>query len=200
VILASLVACGTGAGPNVAISDSASESATASTSPTPSPSPTSTAGEWQTYTDPDYRFSIDYPPDFVVEDVTASGTLQGLLKAIRFVDQRFLKGYTPGQAAIHVDKQDAATVNEWVVKHSAPSTAPDNPSIYFRDVTDLREATAADRSAAVFDWNAAEIGLVHVVAFELRKYVITIDWFADEPSYETTIRPIFERMVASYRD
>lgn len=45
----------------------------ASVSPTPTPTPDPTAG-WRTYTSPDHRYSLKYPPDWQIREFSAEQT------------------------------------------------------------------------------------------------------------------------------
>jgi hypothetical protein len=166
-------------------------SAPSPTPTTPEPTP---SGPWKEYSDPDFGFTIEYPPNYLFEENNPS-VHQGLLRLGRFFDEKFAGTYPEGQVDISVYVKDADSLNEWVTKHSSTSTAPDDPQIYYRDVSSLTPGTANERPAVTFDWNAAEIGPVHVVAFFSGTRVVALDWFG-VPSIE----PIFDRMLDSYKD
>jgi hypothetical protein len=169
--------------------------------PTPTPEPTATAQstDWLTYSDPDFGFSIDYPPQFVIEILEAKGgDLPGILKLIRAVDAAFTAGYPPGQVEFGVYAKDANTLSEWLSKHSDTALSPSRPT--YHHVTNTVEATAAAQPTLSFDSLAGEAGTVHSTVFFFGANVFVIDWFASDPTYESTIQPIFERMLGSFRE
>jgi len=185
-----------------------SPAAQPSATPTPAPSPTPAAAEtpaataaptdWLTYTDPEYGFSIAYPPDFIVEDVGAKGGLPGTaVKLLRAVDRRFRDGYPPGQVEFALFVKDADTAAEWVSKHSEQTAAPGTEPAY-RSVTNVSTTTAGGREAVAFDWRAGEGTTIHAVALVYGSTVFKIQWYADDPAYEGTIRPVFDAMLASF--
>lgn len=196
------VGCGRSV-PSLQVLPTASPSPTETSSPLPTAPPTE--GPWQTYTDKDYGFSIDYPPSFVVEFFDTTGR-QGWLKEMRFVDKEFFgtEEYPAGQVELGVYLKDADTLNEWVSKHSTASDVAfqtDRSTYYFFDVRNVSHVTAVGRSAVSFDSPPhGDAPALHALAFFSGSFVFRIDWFAEESSYATTIRPIFERMLASYRD
>jgi len=192
---------------------SVEEAPVAQPSPTPTPTPpvtepsptatatlaaTPTPAGWLTYTDPDFGFSINYPPNFVIEILEAKGgDLPGILKLVRAVDAGFTAGYPPGQVEFGAYAKDADTLSEWLSKHSDTVPSPSRPT--YHDVTNVTEATAAGRPTLSFDSFAGEAGTVHSTVFFLGPNVFVIDWFASDPTYAPTIQPLFERMLASFQ-
>jgi hypothetical protein len=173
--------------------------------PTPTPEPTATAQstDWLTYSDPDFGFSIDYPPDFIVESTLVTGTLPpGVLRHLRAVDKRFTEGYPPGQVAFGVFLKDASTPAQWVSKHSIDAVAPVSDSIFFYGVSSAVQTTVTGRQAVLLEWNPGGEGAStsHSVVFFSTSYVFEIHWYAQESKYESTIHSVFDRMLASYRD
>ncbi|HEX9695373.1 MAG TPA: hypothetical protein VGB64_03560 [Actinomycetota bacterium] len=191
VALVAGVGCGRGTAPQVAVSESPSPDETTSHSPSDSDS-------WNRYQDPEYGFSIEYPSDFVVEDVTQPRS--GVRKFVRFVDHSFLGGYPAGQVEINVFEKDNEALSAWVATHSADRDAPDGDRLYYREVTNKRSTDVNGRTALAFEGHADEIGTIHHVILFLRDVVIDLAWFADDPKYEPTILPTFDRMVSTYQD
>lgn len=164
----------------------------------PSPSPSAT-GAWKSYQEPTAGFVVEYPPDFLVEDVTGSPPKPGAVKFLRFYDQRFQ--HTPaGQVVINIYAADASTASDWVAMHSGPADGPRDDSVYFRDTRELRAATIADHSGVTFDWTAVTIGAIHAVAFLYESYAVSLMWYSEDPVYESAIKTVFDRMLSSYRD
>ncbi len=169
------------------------------TQPTATVEPTPAPDGWLTYTDPDYGFGISYPPNFVIEILEAKGgDLPGILKLVRAVDAGFTAGYPSGQVEFGVYAKDAGALSEWLSEHSDTAPSPFRPT--YHDVTNVMEATASGRPTLSFDSFAGEAGTVHSTVFFSGPNVFVIDWFASDPTYEPTIKPIFERMLASFRD
>lgn len=191
-------ACGEATIPRQALPTSPSPSVpvspTASLTPSPSPSPT----PWQTYSDPDFGFTISYPPDFQVDVHTPDqSTHQGWLSAVRF----FAQSDSPpqGKVVVSIYAKDADSLESWVEKHSAGDTGPDDPSIYYREVSGQQALHVSDRPALAFDWQAGPT-TVHVVCFFSGERVMDVHWYADVASYAGTIEQIFDQMLDSYED
>jgi hypothetical protein len=174
---------------------------TLSESPSPSPSPTASPTAWETYSNSEFGFAIDYPSDFraSVSKGNSSDRAGQLLNGI-FLDKMTPSGQlAPGAVGLGVYAKDADSTEGWVAKHSAEGS-PEDPEIYYYDVSNQRSLIVEGHPAIAFDWQAAEIGAVHVVAFFFDKGVFELEWFADDKTYAPTIEPIFERMLDSYRE
>lgn len=170
---------------------------TLSVSPSLSPSPSPTA--WQTYSNSDFGFTIQYPPDFLTEEFNRFAE-EGHLFDVRFFDNKFKGGYPAGQVEIGVWDRDADSLDEWLAKHSG-SGAGEDPQIYYGMVSNQKSTTVNGRPAISWDQeDAGEISAIHHIALFSASRVIELRWFADNPSYAPTIEPIFNRIVDSYQD
>jgi hypothetical protein len=168
-------------------------SPTVEPTPTPAPPP----DDWETYVDPDFGFTIDYPPQFVVEELgSRTGLPAGFVKLLRFVDKQFVDGYPPGQVAVGILVKDGDTPEGWLSKHSGESASEP----IYEGVTNVASLEVADRPAVSFDWDGGEAGDVHSVAFFRDANTIELHWYASDPTYESTIQSTFDAMLASYRD
>lgn len=167
---------------------------------TPSPSPSSTA--WKTYSNSEFGFAVEYPADFKVTAKPGDqSVVAGLLLRAYFVDQKYPPGTeSPGAVNLGVHVKDAASVEDWVAKHSTEGYAAEDPKLYYHDVSNKRSLSVNGHPAIAFDWQSADAGPVHVVAFFIGERVFELVWFAPDPSYAPTLEPIFQRMLDSYRD
>jgi hypothetical protein len=192
-------ACGEPTRPTQTLPTTPTISVSPSPSLSPLPSPTPTA--WQNYSNEEFDFSIDYPPGFLFEEaskgVTSNADKAGRLAFVRFFDQKFAAGDLAGQVELAVFTKDADSLESWLAKHSSDDY-PDDSQVYYNQVSNQASTTVNNRSAISFDWKAAEIGPVHVVAFFIDGRVFQIDWFGDDPTYAGTIEPIFDRMLESF--
>lgn len=190
-LLLTTVACGEPRVPSQLIPTVPGPTLSPSTSASPSPT------EWQTYSDSEYSFSIDYPPDFQTENFDPS-VQKGQLKRLRFFDNMFVGEYPDGQIELAVYERDADSLESWVTKHSGNDRTA--PEIYYEQTSNEKATSVNERTAIAFDFEAGpEVGIVHVVAFFSGERVITLEWFAST-TYESTLRPIFERMIESYEE
>src|SRR5438105_5925923 len=86
------------------------------------PSPKTPVG-WQTYADAQFGFSIAYPPESTVQDEggdPASGY------DYRVFDRKYTdpNGYPRGQVEFAIYSRDAASLPEWVARHTGEPTGP----------------------------------------------------------------------------
>lgn len=187
-ILVAIVACGR-------LPDGSGATTSPQASSNPSLSPMPTPSTWPTYSDPDYRFSISYPPGFTVQRHPAgSGT--GLLVSYRAVDPIYLNSYPPGQLEFVVYNKDANTLSDWVAKHSGPPGSADITR-YWTPVSNQSSATVAGNAGLSFDWVPdMRDKIVHAtVVFLGTAYVFLVQWWSTDPSYEATLRQDYAQML-----
>lgn len=196
-LLFSAAACGEPTRPTQSLPTTPTLTVSPSPSPSLSRSPSPTA--WQTYSNSDFGFTIQYPPNFLTEDFNKFAE-KGHLFDVRFFDNKFKAGYPAGQVEIGVWDKDAGSPEEWLAKHSG-SGAGEDPQIYYGMVSNQKSTTVSGRPAISWDQeDAGAIPVIHHLALFSASRVIEVRWFADNPSYAPTIKPIFDRMVNSYQD
>jgi hypothetical protein len=186
-----LAACGTGG-------QTSSASPAEAVTPTPSAVATPTTN-WLSYSDPDYRFSVLYPPSFTFErQHGVTGT--GLLMAYRAVDPVYQNSEPPGQLEIAIYSKDADTLTGWVAKHSGPPTSPDLTR-YWIAATNQSPVTVNGQPGLAFDW-VPDTGArtVHATACFLgTAYVIVLQWWSTDPSYAPTLQQYYQQMLAGLK-
>ena len=170
----------------------------------PAQTPAVPAG-WLTYTDPDFGFSIDYPPEFVVDDTIFGSLPPGMERFVRVVDKRFASDFPPGQITIFVFSKDAASPDEWVARHSASGPPPSDLEalqLFFFNITNLNQISVAGRTGVSFDWTVKGdgAGLLHTTVFFSGSHAIAIGWEASDPAYVMTAESLFEQVIATYND
>ena len=194
-----LPGCGKPAQPGSAqVTPSNTPSSTSSSSPTPSPSP------HQTYSDSTYRFSVDYPMNYVVRnsDPAKLRTKKaGWLASAGFYEKAVIdSGETPRGITLRVyERASSSSLREWVNDHSAPSSQAPGKSVYFTDVKSIADATVGGQSALSFEWwdGQSGAGSVRAVAFFHQSVALVIElWTADAPNAP---RATFDEIVASWR-
>jgi hypothetical protein len=196
VVALPLAACGPI--PPLTGSDSSS-SRTASPMPTTSgfPSPTTPAG-WQTYTDAQYGFSIAYPPGFALQN---EGSDPDLSQSYRAYDpQNTTNGYPRGQVEFAIYVKDAASLSDWVARHTGtPGGATANPVTYWVATSNMQSTTAAGREAIYFEWSTASgPTTVHVIGFFWKSsYVFRLEWWAADSVYLSTMEATATQMLSS---
>jgi hypothetical protein len=174
----------------------ASPARTASPTPATSPPP---SGQWQSYGDPDYQFSVSYPPGFTFElQHGDSGTT--LLMTYRAVDRLYLNSYPPGQIEIAIYTQDASSPIDWVAKHSGPATSTDR-SRYWSPVTNTATVSVAGKTGFSYDLVPDGFGTpVHATALFIgTRYVLVLDWWANDATYESTLSGYYVKMRSDLR-
>lgn len=156
---------------------------------------------WKTYSNNEFGFAIEYPSDFTVTAKPGDPSVRaGMLLRAYFVDQKYPPGTeSPGAVNLRVYVKDAASVEDWVAKHSTEGYPAEDPQLYYHDVSNERSLTVNGHPAIAFEWKGADTGPVRVVAFFIDERVFELLWFADD-DYASTLEPIFERMLDSYRD
>jgi hypothetical protein len=168
-------------------------SQTASPARTESPSPNTslppTGSSWPIYTDPDYGFSITYPPTFKFVRQNGEPSV-GQMMLYRAVDPIYLNGYPKGQIDAGIYARDADTLPEWVQKHSGP------PKRYWTVTTNQHAATVHGRVAFAFDWTPGAGPTIHSTAIFLGKtFVLLLDYWSADAQYESTLQIYFQRML-----
>lgn len=174
-------------------------SAARTVSPTSAVEPPSPSGPWQTYVDPQYGFSISYPPNFTFQS-QGSGPPGGL-QVYRAVDNRYLTGDPPGQVEIGLYLMDADTLQAWVIKHTGPAEASSNQEFYWGSATNVRTTTAAGRPALSFDYSSEGFRPpVHTTAFlQTPSRVMLIDWWSADPAYLATLEAVYQQMFTTLK-
>ncbi len=167
--------------------------------------PPLTTDGWLTYADPDFGFSIDYPPEFVVDDTIFGSLPPGMERFVRVVDKRFASDFPPGQITIFVFSKDAESPDEWVARHSASGPPPpdvETLQLFFFNITNLNQISVAGRTGVSFDWTVKGegAGLLHTTVFFSGSHVIAIGWEASDPAYVITAESLFEQVIATYND
>ena len=163
-------------------------------SPSPSARP-STSSQWQTYSDPDYHFSISYPPGFTF--VRNNGALgSDLVISYRAVETTYLNSYPPGDLSIAIYTKDADSLTAWVTKHTGPVDSPDHMRYWF-SVSNQAVTTVAGKQALSFDWvpEGGSPTFHDTTIFLGASYVLTIAWWSSVPGYATTLRQYYARMI-----
>jgi hypothetical protein len=191
---------GPAASPTPAVqASSPSPSPTTALSSSPCPSPT---GEWKVYTDPQFGFSISYPPDFIVEEPPGGPLPRGILFARRAVNCAYAGGfYPPVQIDFHVFAKDADTLTAWVQKHGGPCGPPGDVTRYWQTASNLTSTTVAGIDALSFDETLCGTGITphNTVFFIGPSYVFSLDWFPTRPEHVAAARQIGQQVLASFR-
>jgi hypothetical protein len=163
------------------------------------PSPTTPVG-WQTYADGEFGFSIAYPPAFVIQN---EGSSPDSVRSYRAYDPQYAtSGYPRGQVEFAIYPKDAATLTDWVAKHTGEPTGPTaNPVTYWVKTSNLQPTTADGRDAIYFEWNTASGPVtVHVIAFFWKtSYVFRLEWWANDSAYLSTIKATAKQMLNSFQ-
>jgi hypothetical protein len=198
--VASLLLAGCGAAPvGVGTATSPTPSAPRSTS---LPSPSIPAG-WHTYADPQSGFTIAYPAGFTVQNEGGDTTPGGAVKSYRAYDPQYVNGgYPRGQVESAIHAKDAATLNDWVARHTGPPSGPTaSPQPYWEATSNLQSTTAAGRGAIYFEWTALPGPFtVHVLAFFWKSNsVFRLEWWADDSAYLTTMDATGRQMLNSFQ-
>jgi hypothetical protein len=163
-------------------------------SPSPTPSPSASTSPWQTFTDPNYQFTIQYPPGFTLQPQHGVPSA-GLFMAYRVVDSNYMSGYPPGQIEIAIYSKDAATLIDWVTKHSGPPTSPD-PTRYWAAAANPTMVQVGTRDGLSFDW-VPDTGsrTVHATATFLdATNVLVLQWWSVDITYSTLLNQYYQQM------
>src|SRR6266851_1848401 len=165
-------------------------------------SDTDQSAPWRIYDAPDYRFSICYPPTFVVDRMHGvPGT--GLVMAYRAVAVGDLTNNPPpGQIEMTVYTSDADTLSGWLSKHSGPPSSSDMTR-YWSPPTNQVEVTVQGRPRLSFDWIGDGEGAmtVHATALFLgTAYVFVLQWWSTFAPYSASIEDDYHQMLASFRE
>jgi hypothetical protein len=172
------------------------------TSPSPpiisSPSP-SPSGAWQTYSDPQFGFTISYPPDFTIQDEGVGPP--GSFHTYRFVESRYTGEEAPPQVDLTILAMDTDTLDAWIKRHTGPSAAPSSQAYYWETASNLVPTTAAGRSAISFDSSSQGFpAVVHATVFLLSPTrVIDLAWWTTDAATATAIQSVAQQMSASFQ-
>jgi hypothetical protein len=164
------------------------------------PSPTTPAG-WHTYTDTQFGFSIAYPAGSTVQDEGAS---PGDVQSYRAFDPKFTdaNGYPRGQVELGIYAKDAASLTDWVARHTGPASgATADPITYWTETSKPQSIRATGRDAIYFEWTTASgPTTVHVIAFIWKvSYVFRLEWWAVDSIYLSTMEATGRQMLASFQ-
>jgi hypothetical protein len=203
-LLAILILAGCGAVPNAHRAAASGTRTDSPPAPTPTntslPSPTTPAG-WQTYADTQFGFSIAYPPGFAVQN---EGGSPASVQSYRAYDPQYAtNGYPRGQVEFAIYVKDAASLTDWVARHTgAPGGPTANPVTYWVQTANMQSTTAAGRDAIYFEWNTASgPTTVYVIAFFWKSsYVFRLEWWAVDSGYLSTMDATARQMLNSFRD
>lgn len=196
VATAILVATGCGAAPPVGGSDASGSRTTSPTQPIPSPS---TPQGWETYADSQYGFSVAYPPGFSVQQ---QGPGAGAIQLYRAFDpQHTTNGYPSGQIEFAIYPNDAATLTDWIAKHTGTPSPTANPFIYWEQTSNVESTAAAGRNAVYFDVaNGPSGSIIHNIAFFWNaSYIFQLDWWSSDGTYAATLDSSARQMMNSFR-
>jgi len=171
--------------------------------PTPTttgvPSPTTPVG-WQIYADTQFGFSIAYPPGFAVQN---EGSGPDSSQSYRAYDPQFTtNGYPRGQVEFAIYVNDAASLTDWVARHTGPQgDAIANPITYWVATSNMQSTTAAGRDAIYFEWSLASgPTTIHVIAFFWKSsYVFRLEWWAVDATYLSTMEATGRQMLNSFQ-
>lgn len=190
---------GCGAVPSGTGTDASAPRTASPPPPTNLASPTTPAG-WQTYTDSQFGFSIAYPPGF---DFQNEGAGLDSSQSYRTYDpQSASNGYPRGQVEFAIYAKDAASLADWVARHTGPPGGPTaNPITYWDKTSNIQSTIAAGRDAIYFEWTTASgPTTVHVIAFFWKSsYVFRLDWWAVDSVYLSAMEATGRQMLDSFQ-
>jgi hypothetical protein len=154
---------------------------------------------WPRRDDPDFQFSVSYPPNFSLQRQHGiPGT--GLVMAYRAVDNTYLAAYPPGQIEIAIYLKDADSLSMWVARHSGPPSSS-SANRYWDAATNQGAVRVDGRDGLTFDWRPdTGQATIHATAVFLRAtYVLVLQWWSTDPAYAATVQQYHKRMVADLR-
>ena len=203
-----LAACGgpTSSHAPSSIQPSLGRASTPSTA-TPSPCPALTlppSSDWKSFTDPQYSFTISYPPGFAFAPYPR-GSLRStdpVLIAYRAADSCFVFGAETGWASVGVYAKDAETLAAWVQKHSDNRACLGGPGL-FVFVINLKTVAVGGRDALSFEQDTTQCGegspvIRHTTTFSLHSGdIFVFEWQSADVNYTPTMQAIAETMLAS---
>lgn len=123
------------------------------TTPTPIPDETAT---WKTYTNNAYKFSLQYPPNFSVEEQFNNNS-RLISVIISNPNPRPGGGYSQPHIEVVVFENDATDLNDWLNKHTTilpfddPSVSKVNSQFFYRGVKNQKQALLGGKSALTFE-------------------------------------------------
>lgn len=170
------------------------------TSPSPpisSPS-TSPSGAWQTYSDPQFGFTISYPQDFTIQDEGVGPP--GSFHTYRFVASQYSGEEAPPQVDLTILAMDTDTLDAWIKRHTGTSSAPPSQAYYWETTSNLVATAAAGRSAISFDSSSQGFpAIAHETVFLLTPTrVIDLAWWTTDAATASATQSVAQQMLASF--